>query len=131
MAQFWRDSSIVAPVRWYRCQPGAAALPLINSFSDEEEKGLPWRVDPLPGQVGMIGSTRVYDKGATPVKPVPNGTYVGTPEQWSIGSRVNVDLPLPCDLTGASVQCLFQLGAIGTLGMGRRQTFDGINDPVS
>lgn len=96
-----------------------------------QERGLPWQIDPLPGQVGVLPSTNRYSKGALPLGWAPNGSYVGTPEQWLLGSEIEDEPPLLWGFNGQSVDCAAQLRRKVLAGAGRRQTIDGYNDPLS
>jgi hypothetical protein len=123
--KFWADSDTTVRVRYYRCsKPGV--LPILHSFRFEEEKGLPWQTDPLPGQVGVLTSSASYSKGQRPALYNPDGSYIGTPAQWLTGSTV-ANPPLTPSLTGESVECVLQRGLIPLLGAGRRQVFDGLD----
>jgi hypothetical protein len=129
-ARFWRDSPVTTRVRWYRVPVGTPCLPFWHCFKYLRSRFIQEQEDPQPDEAGMVTSTESYYRGMRPLSWAPNGTWVGSLRRWQEGSDAR-DHNLTWGFAGQSLQCAEQLGSRLLIGMGRRETHDGFNDPVS
>jgi hypothetical protein len=122
--KFWRDADTLVWMRWYRVPYGTPVLPIPHTFMFLTGVAGYQQTGPFAGEAGVDPDGERYYSGARPIGFAPDGSYVGTSEQWLRGSLT----ALPVDLTGQTLACLAQLGRIGLLGCGRRAVYDGLGD---
>jgi hypothetical protein len=127
MCKPWRDSPIVTPVRWYRCE-GAPALGIVSCFMSQWQKGILQEPDPRADQAGFYGETVAYDKGRRPFWVRPNGHFTGSPRQWFQGSDIATDPNLTWTPFQASAECLAGLGVDPVAQRSRSRALDGFSD---
>jgi len=104
--QFFRDSDITTPIKWYRAPAGALTFPATHRFGHLSWYSEPWKAT---GVGEVYASADRYFKGDTPAG-VKGQTYFGLLSDFQQGATYDSSLDVPRTDFGLALACPSCLG---------------------
>jgi len=99
--QFFRDSPVASPIKWYRAPAGAKPFPSVHRFSRLSWYTEPWQAEGV-GEVYLARET--WNPGDTPAG-VTGQSYFGTLEDFQQGAVYDPAAAIARTPFGLAVAC--------------------------